>query len=59
MPWFSLVATGGGTLCCIVQASSCSGFSYCGAQSLGSRTLVVAVHRLSSFGSGALEHRAQ
>ena len=59
MHWFSLVATGGVTLCCIVQASSCSGFSYCGAQSLGSRTLVVAVHRLSSFGSGALEHRAQ
>ena len=27
--------------------------------SLGSRTLVVAVHGLSSFGSESLEHRAQ
>ena len=36
-------------------ASNWGGFSSCGAQALGARASVVAVHRLSSCGSQALE----
>ena len=60
----SLVAASGGfsSLCgrgllFIVRASHCSGFSCCGAQTLGTRASVVVARRLSSCGSQALEHR--
>ena len=42
----SLVAESGGTLCCGVQASHCGGFSFYGAQALGSQASVVVAHGL-------------
>ena len=42
---------------CGEQASHCGGFSYCGAQALGTRTSLVTAQGLSSCGSWALENR--
>ena len=47
----------GATLHCVARASHCSGFSCCGARALGARTSAVAVGRLRSCGSQALERR--
>ena len=47
----------GTTLRCGAQASHCSGFSCCGAQTLGTRVSVVVARGLSSCGSWALERR--
>ena len=54
---FSLVAVRGATLCCDAQASSCGGFSCCGAWVLGAQASVVVVRGLRSCGSLALERR--
>ena len=40
-----------------VQASHCRGFSYCGAQTLGTWASVVATPGLSSCGAQSVEHR--
>ena len=53
---FSLAAASGGCSSCGAQASHCSGFSFCGAQVLGTWASVVAAHVLSSCGF-LLEHR--
>ena len=42
---------------CCVRASHCSGFSSCGAWTLGMRASVVVARRLTSCGSRALEYR--
>ena len=42
----SLVAASGATLHCSVQASHCGGFSYCGAQAVGTRASVVVARGL-------------
>ena len=47
----------GATLRCGARASPCGGFSCCRAQALGAQASVVAVRRLSSCGSRALERR--
>ena len=45
-----VAASGGATPRCGAWASHCGGFSCCGAQALGARSLVVAARRLSSCG---------
>ena len=47
----------GATFHCSAWASHCGGFSYCGAQALGTQASVVVASGLSSCGSRALEHR--
>ena len=55
---FSLVGMSRGLFSsCGTRASCCSGFSRCGAQAPGAWASVAAVHRLSSWGSQAPEHR--
>ena len=53
---FSSCGEGGATLCCVVQASHCSGLSCCKAQALGAWASVVVARGLSSCGPRALEH---
>ena len=53
----SLAAASGVTLHCGVWASPCGGFSFCGAQALGSQASVVVACGFSSCGSRALERR--
>ena len=53
----SLVASSGAALHCGVWASHCSGFSCCGARTLGAQASVVAACGFSSCGSRALERR--
>ena len=43
---FSLVVVRGAVLCCGARASHCSGFSCCGARTLGTWTSVVVAHGL-------------
>ena len=53
----SLVTREGQLFGCGAWASRCSGFSCCGAKSLGTWASVVSAHGLSSRGFQALEHR--
>ena len=53
----SLVAAGGATLRCSMQASHYGGFSCCGARDLSTWASVVVARGLSSCGSRALELR--
>ena len=47
----------GATQLCGTQPSLCSGFSFCGAQAVGTQDSVVVARELSSCGSWTLEHR--
>ena len=53
----SLVVVSRATLRCGARASHCGGFSWCGAQALGTWASVGVARGLSSCGSRALERR--